>query len=731
MAHIKKSVEVDGKTITFETGKIAKQASGSCWVTAGGTALLVTANASKDPRDADFLPLTVEYQEKMSAAGRIPGSFFRREARPREDEILQARITDRSIRPRFPEGWRYDTQVICTVFSYDPENPPDALALCGAAAALEVSDIPFDGPIAGVRVCRVKGELKINPSQAEKDEADLDLFVSCSEDAVVMVEGGGRQVSEQDTIDALLKAHEACKTIIAGITDLGKDGGQENRAHTAPERDAAVYATVKEIGTPLLKEAYSIPEKLPRYAALDVAKTKLLERVVEKDSTLAERTGEVKECWSELKHHYVRETMLETQKRIDERGATDIRPIETEVSFLARTHGSALFTRGETQAIVTATLGTRQDEQRIDDLTGDVFNNFLLHYNFPPYSVGESRPMRSTSRREIGHGALALRALKNLIDIGSDDFPYTVRVVSDVTESNGSSSMATVCGGSMAMMDAGVPMDGPCAGIAMGLIKEGDSMMILSDILGDEDHLGDMDFKVAGTDKGITAIQMDIKIAGVTREVLETALEQARQGRLHILGEMAKSIQAPRTELSEHAPKILTLKIKQDKIRDVIGPGGKVIRDIVARTGAQVNVEDDGTVTVAAPDGNAVDMAVKMVRDLTQEAEVGKLYMGNVRKITDFGAFVEIFPGTDGLIHISELAPRRVKRVEDVLQEGDEVLVKVIGVERGKVKLSRKQAIADEEERQRKAQGDADEPEAVDEASEVASADDTPEATAS
>ncbi len=717
MAHVKKTVEVDGTTVTLETGKIAKQAGGACWITAGGTALLVTANASSDPRDTDFLPLTVEYQEKMSAAGRIPGSFFRREARPREDEILQARITDRTIRPQFPEGWRYDTQVICTVFSYDPENPPDSLALIGASAAIAVSDIPFDNPVAGVRVCRVNGELKVNPSQADKESADLDLFVSCSADAIAMVEGGGKQVSEGDTIDALLKAHEACKPIIEVIKELAAEAGKPKREHTPPELDQEVYKVVEEVGTPLLEKAYAITTKMERYAELDAAKKELVAKVIEKDPSLEERISEVKACWGELKYKWVRQDMLKTRKRIDDRGSEDIRPIETEVGLLPRTHGSALFTRGETQAIVTATLGTRQDEQRIDDLTGDVFNNFLLHYNFPPYSVGESRPIRSTSRREIGHGQLALRALKNLIDIGSEEFPYTVRVVSDVTESNGSSSMATVCGGSMSMMDAGVPMDGPCAGIAMGLIQEGGDMMILSDILGDEDHLGDMDFKVAGTEKGITAIQMDIKIKGVTRELLETALEQARKGRLHILGEMAKSITSPRREISEHAPKILTIKIKQDKIRDVIGPGGKVIRDIVARTGAQLNVEDDGTVTIASSDGASVDMAVKMVRDLTQEAEIGKLYMGNVRKITDFGAFVEIFPGTDGLIHISELAPRRVTRVEDVLQEGDEVLVKVIGIERGKVKLSRKQAIADEEARHKKEAG-GDDSEAEESASE-------------
>lgn len=707
MNPVERSVEIGSTKITFQTGKVAKQASGSVWVTAGGTSVLVTAQAAKEAKPGgSFLPLTVDYQEKMSAAGRIPGGFFKREGKPRDEETLTSRMIDRSIRPLFADGWTFETQVIATVFSADPQYPADTLAMTGASLALELSDIAFLGPIAGLRVCRVGGALVANPTFEQREEADLDIFVSCSRDAIVMVEGGGKHVSETDTIDALLFAHKEAQKIIDLQVELKRAAGKTKRAVPEVKQDQALVAKVRELGLPLITAAYEHKEKLPRYAALDEAKAKIIERVVASDSALSERTGEISQIISDIKHHLVRDRIVKEKRRLDGRGLTDVRTITTEVSVLPRTHGSALFTRGETQALASVTLGTRQDEQKIDDLMGERYRNFMLHYNFPPFSVGEVKFLRGPGRREIGHGALAERALKNILS-DMEDFPYTIRIMSDILESNGSSSMATVCGGSLALMDAGVPVKGACAGIAMGLIKEGDQIAILTDILGDEDHLGDMDFKVAGTRQGITAIQMDIKIAGVDRQILERALEQARIGRVHIIERMEQTLATPRAEMSMFAPRITSLRIKVDRIRDVIGPGGKVIKDIVARTGCQINVEDDGLVQIATSDAEAAKRAVKMIQDLTQEAEIGKTYLGNVRKITDFGAFVEIFPGTDGLVHISELANKRVKRVEDVLQEGDEVLVKVIGFDKGKIRLSRREAIADEEERKRGAATDA------------------------
>ena len=700
MNPVERSVQVGQQPITFQTGKLAKQSAGSVVVKAGGTVVLVTVNATRDPKvGIDFLPLTVDYQEKMSAAGRIPGGFFKREGKPRDEETLTSRMIDRSIRPLFAKGWACETQVTATVFSADPAYPADTLAMCGTSLALELSDIPFLGPIAGVRVVRIDGKLAVNPAFEDREKADLDMFVSCSRDAIVMVEGGGKEVSEKDAIDALLFAHTEAQKILDLQNEMKREVGRQKREVKPPEVDQALAAKVRDVAIPKLEAAYALREKLPRYAALDVAKKSIHEALVAADAGIAERGAEVNAILSEIKHHMVREKILAQHARIDGRGLTDVRTITTETGVLPRTHGSALFTRGETQALVTITLGTRQDEQKVDDLQGERYRSFMLHYNFPPYSVGEVKPLRGPGRREIGHGALAERALKYLVQQDDQSFPYVIRLMSDILESNGSSSMATVCGGSLALMDAGVPMRGPCAGIAMGLIKDGDRIAVLTDILGDEDHLGDMDFKVAGTQKGITAIQMDIKIKGVSREILETALEQARQGRVHILGEMAKTLETSRGDISNFAPRITTLKIKVDRIRDVIGPGGKVIKDIVARTGCQINVEDDGSVQVSSSDGEASRRAIKMIQELTQEPEIGKLYMGTVRKIMDFGAFVEIFPGTDGLIHISELANRRVARVEDVLQEGDEVLVKVIGLEKGKIKLSRKEAIADEEKR--------------------------------
>lgn len=703
MNPIERTVQVGKTSITLQTGKMAKQASGSVVVSAGGTVVLVTAQAGKEPKPISFLPLTVDYQEKMSAAGRIPGGFFKREGRPRDEETLTSRLIDRSIRPLFAEGWACESQVIASVFSADPAHPADTLAMTGTSLALELSDIPFKGPIAGIRVCRVDGEMLLNPSCAVRRDADIDMFVACSRNAIVMVEGGGREMSEKDAIDALLYAHEHAQVVLDTQEELKREAGKEKRQPEPKEVDNELVGKVRELAMPKLREALGNKEKLPRYAALDAVKKEVKEALVAADGSLADRGGEISAALGDLKYEMVRQQILRDKSRLDGRGLEDVRPIITEAGMLPRTHGSALFTRGETQALVTVTLGTRQDEQRIEELHGEHYRNFMLHYNFPPYSVGEVKFLRGAGRREIGHGTLAHRALESLVLL-NEDFPYTLRIVSDILESNGSSSMATVCGGSLALMDAGVPMKGACAGIAMGLIQEGSDIAILTDILGDEDHLGDMDFKIAGSRNGITAIQMDIKIEGVNREILERALEQARQGRVHILDEMARTISTTRGEMSEHAPRITSFRIKQDRIRDVIGPGGKVIKDIVARTGCQVNVEDDGTVAVASTDAEAANRAIKMIRDLTQEAEIGKLYLGNVRKIMDFGAFVEIFPGTEGLVHISELADKRVRQVEDVLQEGDEVLVKVIGMDRGKIRLSRREAIS--EERQRKAQSE-------------------------
>ncbi len=701
MSIIVKTVEVGGKTITLETGRFAKQASGSVLVSCGGTMVLVTAGASKDKREGvGFLPLTVDYQEKTSAAGRIPGGYFKREARPREHETLTSRCIDRSIRPLFPEGWFHESQIIATVYSASVDHPADPLAMIGASAALGISAIPFAGPIAGVRVARVGGELIANPSWDEQAKADLNIFMSASRNAIVMVEGGGNEISEEAAVDALLFGHQAIQPLLDAQEELQKECGKDKLSPDAPRvLPDGLEAKMRDLALPKLKEVYSVKEKLPRYAALDAAKASVIETLIADDESLADHIGDIKSVFSSLKETLVRGQIAKDKVRMDGRGLTDVRPITCEVGILPNCHGSALFTRGETQALVTLTLGTRKDEQRVEGLHEEHFSKFMLHYNFPPFSVNEAKFLRGAGRRELGHGALARRSIESVFE-SDDDFPYTVRILSEILESNGSSSMASVCGGSLAMFDGGAPLKKAVAGIAMGLIKEGDDISILSDILGDEDHIGDMDFKVAGTRDGINAIQMDIKIDGVSREILEQALGQAREGRLHILDEMDKAIDAPRGDLAECAPRITTINIKVDRIRDVIGPGGKVIRDIVARTGAQVDVADDGTVTIASTEGEGARRAIKMVQDLTQEAVMGKLYLGNVRKITDFGAFVEIFPGTDGLVHISELAEKRVKSVEDVLQEGDEVVVKVIGQDKGKIRLSRRQAIIDERERE-------------------------------
>ncbi|HUL60920.1 MAG TPA: polyribonucleotide nucleotidyltransferase [Anaeromyxobacteraceae bacterium] len=704
MKAIQKTARVGDKQILLETGKIAKQAHGSVWVRLGDSIVLVTVVSAAEKREGiDFFPLTVDYQEKLFAAGRVPGSFFRREGRPTEKETLTSRIVDRSCRPLFAEGYANETQIIATVISFDQENDTDVLALTGASAALQCSDVPFNGPIAGVRVGRVGGQLVANPTLAQRAEADLDIVMAASRDAIVMVEGGAHEVSEGVMIDALLFGQQAVRELLDAQEALAREfGAKPKRAFEPPKNDAALKEKVKALTWEKVREAYGRHEKHDRYGRLSEIKKELLATLkteagqdAQKAADLVAREKEIKGYYEDVKYEYMRKMITDEGRRIGGRGTADIRQITCEVGLLPRVHGSALFTRGETQALVATTLGTAEDEQRVEMLTGMVFKKFMLHYNFPPFSVGEAKFLRGPGRREIGHGVLAERALRQVMP-AEDKFPYTVRIVSDIMESNGSSSMASVCGGCLSLMDAGVPIKAPVAGIAMGLIKEGEKIAILSDILGDEDHLGDMDFKVCGTDAGITSIQMDIKIGGVTREILERALNQARDGRKHILGEMAKSIAQPRASISAYAPRITTIKIRPERIKDVIGPGGKVIKDITARTGCSINIEDDGSISIASSNQEKVEEAIKMVRNLTQEAEVGRTYLGTVRKIAEFGAFVEIFPGTDGLVHISELSDKRVKNVSDVLSEGEEVMVKVISVDRaGKIRLSRKEALAE------------------------------------
>ena len=704
MNPIQQRVQCGGKEILLETGKIAKQADGAVWVRMGDSIVLVTVVSAKEKKEGiDFFPLTVDYQEKLFAAGRVPGSFFRREGRPTEKETLVSRIVDRSCRPLFSEGYSNETQIIASVVSFDQENDTDVLALTGASAALQISDVPFNGPIAGVRVARVGGQFVANPTLAQRAEADLDVIMAASEDAIVMVEGGAQEVSEAVMIDALLFGQAAVKDLLQAQKRLAEaKGAKAKRAFEPPKNDVELRAKVRSLTWEKVREAYARNEKHDRYGRLSEIKKELLEALkaeaggdAAKLANLALREKEIKGYYEDVKYEYMRKMITDERRRIGGRGERDIRKITCEVGLLPRVHGSALFTRGETQALVATTLGTAEDEQRVEQLTGMFFKKFMLHYNFPPFSVGEVKFLRSPGRREIGHGALAERALRHVMP-AEDKFPYTVRIVSDIMESNGSSSMASVCGGCLSLMDAGVPIKAPVAGIAMGLIKEGEKIAILSDILGDEDHLGDMDFKVCGTEAGITSIQMDIKIGGVTRDILERALSQAAEGRKHILGEMLKSIQTPRAEISAYAPRITTIKIRPERIKDVIGPGGKVIKEITAQTGCAINIEDDGSISIASSDQERVAAAIKRIRDLTQEAEVGKTYLGTVRKIAEFGAFVEIFPGTDGLIHISELSDKRVKSVSDVLSEGEEVLVKVISVDRaGKIRLSRKEALAD------------------------------------
>jgi polyribonucleotide nucleotidyltransferase len=692
MQFVREGVNFGGKELSIETGRMAKQADGSVVVRYGDTMVLVTAVASSNVRPGvDFMPLTVDYLEKTSAAGKIPGGYFKREGRMTEVEVLTSRLIDRPSRPLFPKGWRFDTQVIAMVISTDRENASDVLAMVGASTALHLSDIPWAGPYAGVRIGRVGGKLVVNPTFTERAQSDLDLMVAASRDAIVMVEGGTGEVSEEVIVDALMFAHKEAQPLIDLQEKLRAAVGKPKREFVPPAKDPAIVSKVGELANQKIEAAMAIRDKQQRYTALDAAGSEVKAALAE---VFPDRGPEVSEAFESAKKKHLRELVLNTGRRIDGRAPTDIRQITSEVGVLPRTHGSSLFTRGETQALVTTTLGTSQDTQHIEGIIADFEKRFMLHYNFPPFSTGETKPLRGASRRETGHGHLAERALARILP-GEKEFPYTIRIVSEILESNGSSSMASVCGGTLSLMDAGVPIKTPVAGIAMGLIKEGDRVAILSDILGDEDHLGDMDFKICGSKQGVTAVQMDIKIQGLTREILENALRQAKDARLFILGKMAEALSVPRDDLSRYAPRIHTLQVKPDQIREIIGPGGKTIRGITAQTGVAIEVEDDGTVHIASPDGIAVKKAIDIIKGLTTEPEVGEFYMGVVKRLAEFGAFVEILPGTDGLVHISELDAQRVRTVQDICKEGDEMLVKVIGIDRatGKIRLSRKEAI--------------------------------------
>ncbi|WP_319523126.1 polyribonucleotide nucleotidyltransferase [uncultured Desulfosarcina sp.] len=687
--------DVGGKALSIQAGKVAKQASGSVVVQYGETVVLVTVVSANEERDANFLPLSVEYQEKVYAAGRIPGNYFRREiGRPSEKETLTARLIDRPIRPLFPKEYRYETQVIATVLSMDQENDPDMLAMVGASAALEISDIPFAGPIANVRVGRIDGQFVANPTLAQWAESDINIIVAGSRTGVVMVEGGGDVVSETDMLEAIFFGHQAIQPLIDIQEELKAAMGRPKRPFIPPEKDAALVERVAEMARTPLGEALTIPEKMKRYEAVRAAKAQVVESLGDE---VADRGAEVGAILSDLQKQICRDMILKEGRRIDNRRFDEIRPITCEVGVLPRPHGSALFTRGETQVLGVLTLGSGGDEQRVETLSGEENRPFMLHYNFPPYSVGEVKRVGSPSRRDIGHGGLSTRAIERVLP-DKEDFDYTIRIVSEVLESNGSSSMGTVCSGILALMDGGVPIKAPVSGIAMGLVKEGDQVVILSDILGDEDHTGDMDFKVTGTAEGITALQMDIKIHELSRDILQKALEQAREGRLHILDKMLQALASPRKAISPFAPKIVSIKINPDKIRDVIGPGGKVIRAIQSETNTKIEIDDSGLVKIAATSAEDGDAAREQIESLTMEPEVGATYEGKVVKTTDFGAFVQIVPGTDGLVHISQLANRRVGKVTDVVKEGDMLKVKVLEISKdGKIRLSHKAVLADEQ----------------------------------
>src|SRR5438105_2646996 len=694
--YLKESIRVGDRDLTVEIGRVAKQADGSCVIRYGDTMVLCAAVGASTPREGiDFFPLTVEYREANYAAGRIPGNYFRREGRPGEKEVLTARMIDRPCRPLFDEGYRNETQVIASVRSAEDENAPDVIAITGASCALYLSDIPFPNPIAGVRVGLVNGRYIINPTYDEVRESRINLIVAGTEEAIVMVEAGAKEVSEEIMVEALMLAHKEINRLCRWQKELYKALEIEKRPVEPPVLNEEMLGEIERNYSERLRAALNTEAlgKIASYAAVDALKKEVVESYPEDQP---EKRQMAKKIFDELKEKIFREDILGNRRRPDNRRFGEIRPIDIEVGWLPRVHGSALFTRGETQAIVTATLGTKEDEQFIDDLeSGEIKRRFLLHYNFPHFSVGEVGRFGSTSRREIGHGALARRALEPVLPT-VEEFPYSLRIVSDITESNGSSSMASVCGGSLSMMDAGVPVKAAVAGVAMGLVMEGNRYAILSDIAGAEDHYGDMDFKVAGTREGITALQMDIKIAGVNAQIMAEALEQAKKGRLFILDVMGQTLPAAREAISPHAPRIIKIKINPDKIRDVIGPGGKVIRALVEETGAKIDVEDDGTVSIATADGAAAEAAVNRIRGLTAEAEIGQTYVGTVSRIVDFGAFVEIFPGTDGLLHISEIADRRIRDVRDELKEGQQILVKCIGKEGNKIKLSRKAVLHDE-----------------------------------
>jgi polyribonucleotide nucleotidyltransferase len=691
-----REIRIGSRTISLETGKRAKQADGSVLARSGDTVVLVTAAHAASAREGiDFLPLTVDYREYTYASGRIPGGFFKREGKPSEKEVLTSRLIDRPIRPLFTPGWRYETQIIALLMSADTDNDADVLAITGASAALALSEIPFEKTIAGVRVGIVDGAFVINPTYTERKVSTLDLVVAGTRDGIVMVEAGAREVSEAQVVGALEAAHAAIKTIVAGIDDLKAAAGKKKLTVQTKAIGHEFYREVEEKVYVPLSEAMRLKGKLESYQRVDQVLEDLIASIPEGE---LERRVEAKKIFSELKEKVLRDEVLDRSVRLDGRKFDQIRPIWCETGVLPRTHGSVVFTRGETQALVTCTLGTADDEQKIEHVAGEFYKRFMLHYNFPPFSVGEVQFLRGPGRREVGHGALAERALASMVP-GEEAFAYTIRLVSDILESNGSSSMASVCGGSMAMMDAGVPLKNPVAGIAMGLIMDETSgrWAVLSDIAGAEDHYGDMDFKVAGTALGITALQMDIKVTGITSEIMAKALEQARAGRMHILGEMAKTIAAPRRDMSMFAPRIITIKIPVDKIRDVIGPGGKMIRSIIERTGVKIDVEDDGRVNVASADGESAAKAIGIIQELTATPELNKTYMGKVQRITDFGAFVEIMAGTDGLLHVSEIANHRVKDVRDELKEGQQILVKVINIDpTGKIRLSRKALLQEE-----------------------------------
>src|SRR5664280_2018359 len=699
------SVDFAGRNISLKTDYVAGQADGSVLVYYGDTVVLVTAVSLKGAREGvDFLPLTVDYQEKTFAAGKIPGGFFKREGRPNEREILTSRIIDRTIRPLFPKGYFFETQVVATVLSVDKENDPDVAAMIAASAALEISNIPFKGPIAGVRVGRINGEFVCNASPEKMKESELNIFLAgrkvtpsksgrSYDVELVMMEGEAKEVAENIIVDAIKFGLEAVRPVIDLQDKMRAEVGKEKRPVEEVVPDNELIARIRAAAMVGLQEGYSLPRKLERYSKLGSVRQAVVKSIGGDDANLRKKVAAIIE---EIEQRILRDMIIQEKKRIDGRSSTDIRPISSEVGVLPRAHGSALFNRGETQALVALTLGTSSDEQRMDYIVGEERRSFLLHYNFPPYSVGEAKSLRSPGRREIGHGALARKALVPVLP-SAEEFPYTIRIVSEILSSNGSSSMATVCGGTLSLMDAGVPVKDIVAGIAMGLLKEGDNVVILSDILGDEDHAGDMDFKVCGTEKGITAMQMDIKIDGLTEDILRKALAQARDGRIHIIGKLRETLAAPRADISLYAPRITTVKVKEDQVRTVIGSGGKNIRQIISETGVTINVEDEGTVTIASSDSAAAARAVAMVKWLTEEAEVGKIYRGTVKKILDFGAFVEILPGTDGLLHISQISKERIEKVTDVLHEGDEVMVKVLEVDRqGKIRLSRKDALGAE-----------------------------------